>query len=259
MPDLRGGVEQRFAAMASSQEFTVSHVHSHALRTGMGLVPMQSPGARVSEAEINHVIARTLSEDRQREARSALPAIASQDELSGNLGRVARRAAQEEIAANARLDAIEAQYELPLRSPVEDLRGKRGRQPAQVAAWLRRGVLVLAAIGVVWTWPWVLPVAVVTAFVAPVCFAFALGSESMAHGLARLFHWLNARRPDRAERMRGRVDWLAMELDRLLDRLPERWTTGLYMPDFSREALLSAGEVGAPDPFDRLRADPYRA
>jgi hypothetical protein len=238
--------------VAFFDELTVSHVHARALRAGMSLKPLQSRSAKVSEEEIDHVIARTLSEDRQIEARAALPAIASQDELSGQSGRLARRAAQQEGAAAARLDAVAAQY-YPAPLPVEDLTGNADRIVTQMMPWLGRGALALMALAVIWTWPLILPVAVVAAVLVPIVCTVALGSDGVANALARLFRWRNARHPDRAERMRARIDGFAMRMDALLDRLPEGWTTGLYMPDFSREALMPDAQADAPDPFDRLR------
>lgn len=237
--------------MAFADELTVSHVHNHAPRTGLSLTPLQSRGIQLSEAEIEHVVARTLSEARQIEARSALPAIATQAELSGQSGRIARRAAQQEEAAAARLDAVAAQYHPP-QSIVEDLTGPRAGLP-HVAPWVRRSVLALALAGVVWLWPWILVVTVVAALAVPPICAIALGSENVVGALARLYRWRHARHPEHAERMRACVNRFAMRMDAILDRLPEGWTTGLYMPDFSREALLPMEQPQLPDPFDRLR------
>ncbi len=239
--------------MAFSDELTVSHVHKNALRTGLGLAPLRSRGAQLTEAEIEHVIARTLSEDRQMVARAALPAIATQDELSGQSGRIARRAAQREEAAAARLDAVAAQYHSPLPT-VEDLTGARAGLP-HIAPWLRRGTLGLLLAAVVWTWPLILLAAAVAALALPPICAIALSNEGVANALADLYRWRHARRPKRAERMRARIDRFAMRMDAILDRLPEGWTTGLYMPDFSRDALLPLDEAQALDPFDRLRGE----
>lgn len=213
--------------------------------------PLRSRGAQLTEAEIEHVIARTLSEDRQMEARAALPAIATQDELSGQSGRLARRAAQQEEAASARLDAVAAQYR-PAQPAIEDLTGARTGLP-HVAPWLRHGALGLVLVAVVWMWPLILLVAVVAALALPPIFAIALSNESVVSALAYIYRWRHARRPERAEQMRVRVDRFAMRVDAILDRLPEGWTTGLYMPDFSQEALLPLEQPQAPDPFDRLR------
>ncbi len=81
------------------------------------------------------------------------------------------------------------------------------------------------------------------------------GAGRMAVALAGVFHRLHARSPDRAERFRAGVDRVATALDALLDRLLERWTTALYMPDFSREALLGDMPDSRPDPFVRLAAE----
>ncbi|WP_324755146.1 hypothetical protein [Roseovarius sp. Pro17] len=220
----------------------------------MRLTPLRSQKVVLTEAEVDKVIARTLFEERQVVARAALPAIASQEELSGHSGRNARRSALEDSAAAARLDAVAAQHNPP-PPQVEDLTGRNPRITAQRVLWLCRRTLPFAALGAMWAWPWLLPAALVAAIVLPLGCVIALGSDGVANALTRAFHWTNARWPDRAERLRRRMDRFATRMDGVLDRLPERWTIGLYMPDFSREALLPHEDAGAPDPFERLRAE----
>lgn len=219
----------------------------------MRLTPLQSRGAQLSEEEIDDMIARTLQEERQIEARAALPAIASQDELSGQSGRTARREARQQEAAEARLQAVSAAH--APKPQVEDLSRPPRRTMRSFVPRLWSGALVGCALAVIWIWPWVIAVALIGAILLPVIRAIALGSDGVASLLARLYRWRHARHPERAERMRARIDQFAVWTDGILDRLPEGWTTGLYMPDFSREALLPDAAGEAPDPFDRLRAE----
>ncbi|TMM49257.1 hypothetical protein [Sulfitobacter sabulilitoris] len=46
------------------------------------------------------------------------------------------------------------------------------------------------------------------------------------------FQWFARRAPDRAARVRRRLDRFAMRWDAVLDRFPEGWVDGLYLPDF---------------------------
>ncbi|PIE08599.1 MAG: hypothetical protein CSA73_01480, partial [Rhodobacterales bacterium] len=61
-----------------------------------------------------------------------------------------------------------------------------------------------------------------------------------------------ARDPDRAEALRARAAGLSARLARLLERLPNRWTQGLYLPTFE-EPSPDVYEDDT-DPFERLVA-----
>lgn len=261
--------------MAYSDDLTATHIQMHDLRPGMRLKPLQSHAPKVSDAEIDHIIARTLAEDRQIEARAALPAIASQDELSGLAGRSARRSAARGGAAAARMGAVTALYAesagragpdaggrgASSSGPREDLTGRRpflqrlGLFSATSRPWAMRALLMVAMLAIAALMPWAIPLVLAAGVVAIAALVAAMGSDRMAGGLERVFHWLHAREPDRAERFRARVDRMATAMDALLDRLPERWTAGLYMADFSREALLPGAQDDLPDPFDRIAAE----
>lgn len=254
--------------MAFVDELTTPHVHVHGLRSGMRLTPLQSRGAKLTEAETDDIIARTLAEDRQREARAAMPAIASQEELSGLAGRIARQASRVQDEADARLSAVTVQHGGRRQGPepnhahsppIEDLTGRRRIQLPHLPVWPRRAIVTAVMLGVAWVWPGFVISVIFAAGLMMLGCILALGSDSASGALIRIYHWRHARQPERAERMRLRLDRLAMRVDTILDRLPERWTTGLYMADFSREALLPDEHGDAPDPFDKLRVDAGRA
>ncbi|MEX1235632.1 MAG: hypothetical protein WEB56_11680 [Roseovarius sp.] len=257
--------------MAFSDDLTTAHVPLHALRPGLRLRPLESRGGKLTDEEIDHVIARTLAEDRQIEARHALPAIASQEEISGVAGRITRRAARQEGAAAARLDAVAARHPVHNKAhggpdirpstsapPVEDLTKSRGRRLPRLGARPRRIAFALGVVALVWTWPGLVLAALFASLLLVPSFIVALGSTAVSGALIRLFYWRHARSPERAERMRARLDRLAMRIDIVLDRLPEGWTQGLYMADFSNEALLGDLDDAAPDPFERLRSEAAR-
>ncbi len=239
-------------AMAYSDD-EVTQVHLRALRSGMRLTALKSPPTKVSEAEIDAVIAKTLAENRQIAARAALPEIAHQDELTGLAGRNARREAVQDGAAAARLRNVSAQYapQKPAAKTIEDLTGRTPTILQKLKAWPLLAFLFAAVVAIFALAPWVIPLALLLG----AGFVVALGSDRVAGGLTRIYHWRHARNPARAERFRNRIDQLATGMDAVLDRLPERWTTGLYMPDFSREALLEDIDQGRPDPFDRIAAE----
>lgn len=61
------------------------------------------------------------------------------------------------------------------------------------------------------------------------------------------------RDPEKAETIRRRAAYLSTCASGLLDRLPSRWTAGLYLPDFEEPRPLP--EKMNTDPFDRLAAE----
>ena len=251
--------------MPFEQDTYPPRVYQRELRPGMRLNPLQSAGARVTEAEIDHVIAQTLAQNRQCEARAALPDIACQDELLGLAGRNARRDAQRETAAAERLSTVtQAAGINDSDRPVEDLRGTgpRGRflpMGGKKRKTLRRLAVIVGFAAFVYTWPWAIPLILFAMFWIVVAGLAALGSERIGAWMLRIFLWLDARSPARAEQLRLRADRLAIRIDALLDRLPDRWTEGLYMPDLSRAALIPQDLNERPDPFDRIAAQARQA
>ncbi len=244
----------------------VTQVHLHDLRPGMRLTPLQSRPSTVTEAEIDDVIATTLAENRQIAARAALPVIAHQDELTGTAGRNSRAAAAQDGAAAAWLGEVASRHgpERVRPGAVEDLTGaapsalRRMGSWRLLGRWPLRAAALLAVLAVFVLAPWAIPLAIGALGLAVVALGLAMGTDRVSGALTRVFHWRNARNPGRAERYRARVDRLAAGMDALLDRLPERWTAGLYMPDFSREALLQDSYGDRPDPFDRIAAEGRR-
>ncbi|PVA10935.1 hypothetical protein DC366_03880 [Pelagivirga sediminicola] len=221
----------------------------------MRLQPLQSPAATVTDDEIDQVIARTLAESRQLDARAAMPDIVSQDELLGRAGRNARQDAAEGGAAAARMDAVAAEY-APAKPAAQAADQVRRRAPKlrRLGKWPRRAALAGIALAAFWLAPWGAALITLVALVLAAALVLAMGSDRVADTLALIHNVLHARNPDRAERFRLRVDRLATIMDGVLDRLPERWTAGLYIRDFSRHALLGEDMTQRPDPFDRLAA-----
>ncbi len=244
--------------MTYSDDLRTTQALLRDLRPGVRMTPLQSQPSKVTDAEIDHVIARTLAQNRQIDARAALPVIAHQDELTGLAGRNARREAAQNSAAAARLSEVTSRWSssMPERArpaEIEDLTGRTrltlfGKWPLRAAAAVTTVIVVVLE-------PFAIPLILLAAAVLTVALGVAMGSEGVANTLARVFYWKNARDPDQAEQFRARVDRVATAMDAALDRLPERWTTGLYMPDFSREALLQDMGGDRPDPFDRIAAE----
>lgn len=234
------------AAVSMSDEITGLYVDPRNVRPGLRLKPLQTRPEQVSEAEVDDIISQTRARSRQEDARAALPEVADQEELLGLAGRNARR----EAAAREAEELRRVESAARVAPKVEDLTGRR-----MTSVWRKR-LLIAAPIVLVILWkPWLIPGLVILGFWLVIAAFAVLGSERLAEGFIRFYVWLDARNPARAERIRSRTDRLAMRLDALFDRLPERWTEGLYMPDFSRASLLGDGFDDRPDPFDRIAAE----
>jgi hypothetical protein len=79
---------------------------------------------------------------------------------------------------------------------------------------------------------------------------FSLGPDPFQSWAINRYKKLRGRDPDAAERLRQCAARTSKTLSALIDKLPEKWTTGLYLPDFEEPQDLP--EIWATDPFERL-------
>ncbi|XDA98793.1 hypothetical protein AB1M95_02495 [Sulfitobacter sp. LCG007] len=160
-------------------------------------------------------------------------------------------------AASAAQAALEVADQLSLAMP--DVRGSRQlnpahrgistEPPAEERPSLAPRIMCAALIVVALMHP--LPAAILLG-AAIVCMAsilLALGSRRVWGAVLGRIDRIAQRRPARAAAMRHRLDALAMRWDEVLDRFPERWVEGLYMPDFAH--IVSADARHQADPRSR--------
>ena len=83
---------------------------------------------------------------------------------------------------------------------------------------------------------------------------FSVGPEAVDAFIIRRFQRLKARDPAKAEQLYSRAVRGIDLLNKGIDRLPERWTQGLYLPDLNPEQ--TPPEKMREDPFARLEAVP---
>jgi hypothetical protein len=79
---------------------------------------------------------------------------------------------------------------------------------------------------------------------------FSLGPDRVAEMVVAWYRRKKASDPERAEEIRARAARVSQRLGKIVDRLPESWTQGLYLPDFEENKPLP--ECLTSDPFDRL-------
>jgi len=81
---------------------------------------------------------------------------------------------------------------------------------------------------------------------------FSLGPDRVNELVAAWYDRLRQRDPAKAETIRRRAARSSRQISAIIDRLPDNWTTGLYLPDFEEPEELP--EKMKVDPFDRLAA-----
>lgn len=79
---------------------------------------------------------------------------------------------------------------------------------------------------------------------------FSLGPDRVAEMVVAWYRRKKSSDPERAEEIRARAARVSQRLGKIVDRLPESWTQGLYLPDFEENKPLPECLTG--DPFDRL-------
>lgn len=88
---------------------------------------------------------------------------------------------------------------------------------------------------------------IVMGFLTALVLYFSIGPDRVQAWVIARYDRLRDRDPTAADRLRRRAAGATRALARGLDKLPDSWTTGLYLPDFED-----------PEPVpDRLKADPF--
>lgn len=129
---------------------------------------------------------------------------------------------------------------------------------AEIGRFLRRPdaprqIAIAALVVFVAFWPWFILVMIVLVLATAAISWFTLGPDRASELIVAWYRRLEKRDPQEAETLRRRAAAASRWLTAMAARLPERWTAGLYLPDFEPDA-------GAPaelqdDPFDRLASE----
>ncbi|MDX1786328.1 MAG: hypothetical protein R3210_09395 [Roseovarius sp.] len=238
--------------MSPTDEYETLRIDMRKLRPGLMLDPLtEAPRPELTDAEIHEAIAEALQEQDPQAVAAARDAVTQA---------VARGGPPPSMPQSDRSGAAAARSHAafePISAADDTETGGRQERRALREGWLGRVMIALSAVVVFYTWPWIVPTLIIGAiWLSLIAFIF-IGAERIAACALWFYRWLDARAPSRAERLRATADSLAVRLDALFDRLPGRWSEGLYMPDFSREALIDEVDEDAPDPFDRLAAQAH--
>ncbi|MCE8510490.1 hypothetical protein KBY28_18710 [Ruegeria pomeroyi] len=123
----------------------------------------------------------------------------------------------------------------------QETQGKTRYQPK----W--RHSAAILAVAILIGWPGLFPLLLGLAIALPVIAYLTLGHDRMSEVVAAVFDRFRRLDPVRAEILRGWAMRRVAGIERVLSWLPERWTTGLYLPDFR----------DAPNSHDKMRLDPF--
>ena len=120
---------------------------------------------------------------------------------------------------------------------------------------IRRKHIWWAGIFVLAVWQPILLASIVgvTAFLILLAFLL-IGAERIWKGVIVAIREIESRNPQKATRMRGRIQGFSERWDRVLDRCPDGWVDGLYMPDL--KALETQDLDHATAVAERLRRLP---
>lgn len=168
-----------------------------------------------------------------------------------DIDRVVQEIIREEIAApklKPRKTLPELAPALPFEPESEEASlGKPRYQPK-----LRHSAAILA-LALMIGWPWLLPTFLGLAIILPVVACLVLGRKRIGKVVASGFSRFHQLSPAQAESLRGWAMRRVAGMERMLARLPNRWTAGLYLPDLG--PTPESAEKMQQDPFDRLRLD----
>lgn len=117
----------------------------------------------------------------------------------------------------------------------------------------RHMALALLAV-IVLTMPWLIPILFLLLLIMIVISYLTLGHDRSAELVAGRYGAYASRDPQAAELLRARAESFSARISTWIEFLPDRWTTGLYLPDFSHSDEVP--EKLSDDPFERLAGDP---
>lgn len=183
-----------------------------------GIEMLKSPPLKIDEAEIDVVVQAVMQEEASKpkvKPRKTLPEIAPAG---------------------------------PVQEPVKD---GGERKPRYEPKW--RHSAAILALAILIGWPGLLPLLLGLAIILPIIAYLTLGHDRMTETVAAGFARFRRLDPVRAEALR---DWAMRRVsgaERLLSWFPERWVSGLYLPDF-RDAPSAHAKMQL-DPFARFQAD----
>jgi hypothetical protein len=132
---------------------------------------------------------------------------------------------------------VSPQEALPARRGVSDVVTQRFARLRALRPSRRQSVWAAVGLIVLLRPAWVVLTLVLGVFVM-LGMVVAFGADRVWSGSVGLLKWYTGRAPERGVRLAARIDRFACRWDSLLDRFPDGWVDGLYLPDL--QSLLDA-------------------
>ncbi len=156
--------------------------------------------------------------------------------------------------------AIEAESPTQIKTPRQQSRSKQSSK-RRLKASLKlpryrptvRQVALATGILVMVVKPWLLPILLVLVLAILLVSYWTLGHDRSVEVGVRAMEVFRKYCPELAARVEGRARNGLRRVNAMVEKLPEKWTEGLYLPDL--EPAPDKPEKMQNDPFDRLTAD----
>lgn len=103
--------------------------------------------------------------------------------------------------------------------------------------------------------PWFLPTVLLLVLLLAVFVALLLGPDRIKHYSEVLWKGFERRRPEKAAELRLKAMRRLNRMQKRLDKLPARWTQGLYLPQMQSDAEQSAAETAYAKRMARMAQD----
>lgn len=226
----------------------------HEGREFTGHAPPDAESPEIAEKNAETAIHNILVEQKREVSHKSLPDLAPT--ISPDMVEPARKKVKHPRRTNPYIAKARQKLRIPKLARLSPSRGLE---------WLADRVLnyrptrthtiiaVLAAI--MYLRPWLIPIVLFVSFWVVLIAYLSLGPDRVAEIVVGAWRRLAARRPELAENIRQRAEAGAGRIDAFIDRLPAKWTEGLYVPDFSRPAAEDEDMTDDVDPFDRIAAE----
>ncbi len=121
-----------------------------------------------------------------------------------------------------------------------------------------RRLAVAVIIVALWLEPWFLPTVLVLTLFFGTLIALLLGPDRMRHYAELGWKRFERRQPQKASELRLKAMYRLNSLQRRLDKLPSRWTQGLYLPQVPAEADHAAADSAYAQRMARMAQDQRR-
>ncbi len=164
-------------------------------------------------------------------------------------------------AAIKAMMAIEAESPTQIKSPSQQGRSKQRSKKRRLNVSLKlprykptvRQAALAAGILVMVVKPWLLPILLVLVLAVLLVSYWTLGHDRSVEVGVRAMEVFRKYCPELAARLEERARNGLRRVNAMVEKLPEKWTEGLYLPDL--EPASDKPEKMQNDPFDRLTAD----